>query len=211
MMICASLWKRNYQPLADITVPNKSKYADKHGYSKYFVTLNDNADLMFVKINVILQAMELIQEGDWVWFSDCDGVVTNFGKRLEDLADNRYGIVVSEDFNGINSGSILARKTPRVKEYLEFILSSPDRANCEQNTMIKELKNPRWDGIIKFIDQNLLNSYDYSLPNIAACGKVTPEVLEKGQWKPGDFFIHFPATTLQKRLELCAKYDREAM
>lgn len=214
-MIClASLWKRNYRELAIVTTPNKIKYAKKYGYKTHLIEVSDNSDIMFIKIEVILGAMKELDLGDWVWFTDCDSVITNMNKDIRDVIGEPglSGIIVSNDFNGINSGSMLVRKGPKTIDYLCWILAQNGRLKCEQDAMQETLnENSHWNGMIQIVPQKSMNSYDYSLPNIAACGKVTEEVLKNGQWHPGDLLIHFPATKFEKRLELCAKYDREAL
>jgi hypothetical protein len=44
-----------------------------------------------------------------------------------------------------------------------------------------------------------MNSYDYAL-----YGNENNE----GQWQPGDFVIHFPGLSLEKRIELVRKYSK---
>ena len=206
-MICATLWKKNYQSLADITVANKMRYAEEHGYLTHFVQIDDYADLMYVKLDVILQALDKIAVDDWCWFSDCDGVVTNMDRRLEDLAAlaDGAGIIVANDFNGINSGSMMVKNCQRVRDYFKFILSQKHLFNCEQVAMERTCETGQWCGIVKLVDQHLLNSYDYNL--IRTMGPLTDKIFRLGQWQPGDFFIHFPATVYAKRLELCRQYD----
>jgi hypothetical protein len=141
---------------------------------------------------------------EWIWWLDCDAIVTNFHIKLESIIDNQYDIIMASDWNGINCGSFLVRNSDRGKAWLDMIYSFRD---------VPRYKNHKWPeqaammetahlytDILKVVPQKILNSYYYSL-------YIPEEYLWKdrldtnGNWTVGDFVIHFPGMPNITRME----------
>jgi hypothetical protein len=77
---------------------------------------------------------------------------------------------------------------------------------AEQQCMIDTYEDNK--DIIKILPQRDINAYECSIhpsqPKIDKYGNDS-------DWKYGDFFIHWPATSLQTRLELAQKYMQKVV
>jgi hypothetical protein len=151
--------------------------------------------LGFKKIEMILEAFEVIKDVSHVWFADADAMVMNMGISIEEIS-KKYpeDILIGSDCNGSSCGSMIVKNTDTAKEYLKAILLNRDKYLHEQDYF---WKNPRL--FISTTPQRVMNSWDCSLKHLGS----TPE---QSQWQPGDFFIHWPAQDLATRLGCYEKW-----
>lgn len=232
MIALASINNAHYQKLADITVgKNKLPYCAKHGYFPAFkrdgwknkidngFQSNTHA-LGFEKIQTILDIFESRTDVDWVWFTDCDSMITNMNINIESLIRTykksfQSTMLMSEDGNGINVGSMLVSKAGNTIPYLKFILSKQreyeDKPWNEQQVIIDTHKNPEWDGLVEVIPQKLINAYDYNDYELHQYMKPMEEAKLNGQWSKGDLLIHWPGKSLDERMILANKYLKEVI
>lgn len=196
--IClASLYTNDLSDLAAITLPNKEKYCKSKGYS-YIVKKQDQAYTGFDKVLFLHQLAETKQY-DWILWCDCDTLITNFNKNIEDLIDFNYHFFLTTDVNGINAGVFLFRTSLEGMSYLrhvkekmyEYAPYNLFKFGEEQTAMIHTYQDQAFKSIVKILPQRSMNSYNYSLYN------YTPqESLDKlgtsGIWQPEDFIIHIP-------------------
>jgi hypothetical protein len=181
----------DFKEMADLTVPDKQKYADKHGYSLFVKTDNfsyiPGRHLCMEKCLYLCQLMEAHPEIEWFWYSGCDCMITNFNIKLELLIDNNYHFIVCRDHGGINGDVFFIRNTPEGREYARH-LDEPNSGNpqTEQAQMWDDEHIPKWRVITKYIPQNLMNSYDLTwyphLPKLDQFG-------QRGTWEFGDFVL----------------------
>lgn len=223
----ASLNNAYYQPLANITAwQNKIFYCDVHGYIPYFKNNNfknsissdfqpNTHSLGFEKIQTILEVFSKHPTIDLVWFNDCDSLITNFKISILDIINDykysdRSEILLSEDGNGINVGSMLVYNTSRTRDYLNFIVEQQsnyrDKSWNEQQVIIDTYKDTRWVDLVEIIPQKAINSYDYNLYQASQIIMPIEKAKLTGQWSSGDLLIHWPAKSLEERLELAKKY-----
>lgn len=200
MHVVASLNDEMYQPLADITwTQNKIAYCQRHGYAACNKTTGFyGVPIGFEKI-LYLQALMENSEYEWIWWTGCDTLVTNFWIRIEEQIDNNFDLIIANDVNNFNSDSFLIKNSDWSKNYLQFIMDAmpqyKDYIWKEQGVMIdsKEL----FEDHIKVMPQKFMNSWPY----------YTKDKLGNlGQWSPGDWLIHFCGMTLDERLELASRY-----
>lgn len=201
-----SLHNQPFQPLADLTWPNKVRYAEKWGYGHACKSNNFyGVALGFEKVWFIRDMLETYQDIDWFWWVGCDTLVTNMQISLEDRVDNNYHFIIATDCNGINADSFLIRNSPQGKEYISMILSKyeqyKDHGWLEQQVIIDTLDQNR--DIIKIVPQRDLNAYNYSLyPECQPFDKNGND----GNWQNGDLLIHWPGTSLPHRIHLSHYY-----
>lgn len=202
-----SLNDRNYQPLADLTwEQNKVKYADKHEYA--YACKTDgfyNVVIGFEKIWFMRDMFDAYPDLDWMWWTGTDTLITNMNTKLEDRIDNNYHFIIATDCNGINADSFFVRNTPEGRGYLDLIKSKYEEYKnhvwAEQQVIIDTAEANK--DIIKFVPQKDINAYDYGLyPECVPKDKFGND----GQWSQGDLLIHWPGTSLWKRLELAKHY-----
>ena len=196
MLVCAGIYDKTYEPLAEKTLyENRLSYCLKHGYPYIFVrhpflfsnTAHAVKEIGFSKIELALYFLRFY---DVVWITDCDAMVMNKSVGIEDVLEKYPSdVLVGSDFNGPNCGNMIFKNAPRVVEYLKFMLRNREGYFHEQDFI---WRNPR--DFVFATPQNVMNSYDYSL--------YPGQELNPGGYKPGDFFIHWPAQSLEKRLEL---------
>lgn len=220
-----------YQDLADLTWhQNKTEYAVMHGYGMYartedFATRGSN-DLMtgFEKIYIARDVLLENPEFDWIWWTGTDSMITNFSIKIEDRIDNNYHFIICSDINGINADSILLRNSPKCLNFLDKILELQDEVknfwDTEQRAIGKLLDLPgtgdpgwpegqdlviknQYKDVVKIVPQRYMNSFNYHLYHYK---EHKDKLLQNGNWQPGDWLIHWPAVSLQGRIQLYNQY-----
>jgi len=187
-----------YQPLADITWDqNKKLYCEKKGYDFRIKKQSEP----YQGFDKILFLETIVNEGkhDWIFWCDCDTLVTNFDKNIEDLFDENYHFFLTTDVNGINGGVFLFRTTQQglfyfnhIKEKMyELAHQNQYRFGEEQNAMIKTYQDSEFKNIIKILPQKSMNSYDYDLYKYNRTSSID-KLGTQGHWEKGDFIIHIP-------------------
>jgi len=210
-LCCVSYCQENYRPLAELTLfENRAEYARKNGFRQFFSVFPDipakdwrsiMREMSFNKFVVILRAMDLTPDAEWIWYADADGMVMNMSFDLrayaESLGDGH--IFNTLDSNGPNGGSMLIRNTDEAKTFLlaaETLRKNPG-IPYDNEAMAHIAK--QMPGIYVTIHQKPINTYDYAL--YPGQGKAPFDASGKlGQYEPGDFFLHWPGRTLEQRI-----------
>lgn len=199
---------QNYSDLADITYrQNKVLYCEKHGYGLFAKTDNFSPGrrVYFDKIRHSLETLEQNPNIRWIWWLDCDAVITNFNTTIEQWCDPDYHFVIAVDRYNLNNGSYFLRNSDQSREYFQHILSLEeqylDAEWPEQQPMIDLIDQYR--SIIKIHSQRDFNSYDYDF-YFKDHGNTHDWDLfgNNGNWQPGDFVCHYPGITYSKKIEL---------
>jgi hypothetical protein len=204
MLVLATMHDERYRPLAEVTLDNnKVPYCERHGYELTVKTDNWTDIVYFDKIQFLLDILEYNSEVEWIWWLDCDALITNFTKRIEDVIDDKYHIIISTDTNGINCGSFFLKNSPEAKEWLKMILGwrelykTKKWDNPEQHPMI--MTYIRYRDWIKLLPQREINSYNYGLyPGISNVDMLHTV----GEWEPGDWILHWPGISNQARIDI---------
>jgi hypothetical protein len=200
-----------YQPLADITWnQNKRLYAERWGYdaiAKIDEYKYDVSQISFERTELIINLLES-GKYDWIHACGCDTMITNFTIPLSDIVDADYDFIIATDCFNINNDSFLARNTPTTIAWLKHVVDVREQyANdpwYDQQAMIDTID--MMGDRIKFVPQRELNSYDYdqypgSVPHIYKKDMFGND----GQWQSGDFLIHWPGVSLERRLPLATQ------
>jgi mannan polymerase II complex MNN10 subunit len=208
-IIFTSLHDSNYKGLADKTLDNnKVPYCIKYGYPLIVKTNNwYNIPIGYEKAFLIQTAFTDYPDCEWVFFSECDTLITNMDIKLEDIVkDEQKHFVITTDINGINAGSFFVRNTVEGRGYIQSMVDSIGRFAHEQAFIIDSyFYSKTHTDIISLYPQKSFNSYDYYI-----FGGTYPSGLDyfgnNGRWTPGDFIIHFPGCTLEHRISLVDSY-----
>jgi hypothetical protein len=216
-----------YQRLADLTWnQNKLKYASRHGYAAHAKTNNwtskSSSGIMtgFEKLYIAKEVLSEHPEYDWVWWTGTDTMITNFAVRIEDRIDNNYHFIICVDVNGINADSILIRNSPESLKFLDDVLTMEEECvkhwDHEQRAIALSLgfpvtaspdwvKSPllqvseKYQSVVKVMPQRFMNSFYYKLYNYT---DQRDTLGLDGNWHPGDWLIHWPATSIDVRIQL---------
>lgn len=229
MYALISLHNEQYQPLGDKTwTENKVEYAKRHGYAALCKTSNfkEGVGIGYQKIHFAKEVLETHPEYEWIWWTGTDTMITNFAVRLEDRVDNRYHFMISVDVNGLNADSFLVRNTPQGRGMIDSILALEEECSkhwdTEQRAMAMVMGVPipgerawpispfvnlkeGYESIVKILPQRFMNSFNYQLYHYT---DQRDKLGIDGNWNPGDWLIHWPATSLEQRLQLADFYKQ---
>jgi hypothetical protein len=224
-----SLHNEQYQPLGDKTwTANKVEYAKHHGYAALCKTDNfkEGVGIGYQKIHFAKEVLETHPEYEWIWWTGTDTLITNFAVRLEDRVDNSYHFMISVDVNGLNADSFLVRNTPQGRGMIDSILALEEECSkhwdTEQRAMAMVMGVPvpgetpwptspyvhlkeGYDSVVKILPQRFMNSFNYQLYHYK---DHRDKLGIDGNWQPGDWLIHWPATSLEQRLQLADFYQQ---
>lgn len=198
----------NYRPLADITwYQNKIPYCEKYGYHYEYEPLEGVNHVGQVQKVRFINRMLSNPNYDWIWWTGCDLMITNFNISIDNKIDSNYHMIIATDCNGINADSILIRNSDPSREYwkmIEELLPSCAWDWEGEQGIIKRTYQERSD-LIKIVPQREINAYNYDIyqgryPHTDAFGN-------DGDWQPGDWAIQWPGVTLPGRVELAKIYS----
>lgn len=229
MYALVELHDEKYQSLADLTWhQNKIPYAKEHGYQTFCRTDNfkENASIGFQKIWYIRELLDLHPEVEWFWWTGTDTMITNFGTRIQDRIDDRYHFIIAVDVNGINADSFLIKNSDEARRYLDHVIALEQESyqywDTEQWAMARVLGfpgtgQPEWPSgdaltinnefkdIVKLVPQRYMNSFNYQLYHYK---DHRDKLGWDGNWQLGDWLIHWPACSLEYRLQLADFYGK---
>lgn len=209
-----TLYFDNYQPLADIVLPNLREYCRKHDYHFYHYQEKnrDGVSYGFSKLELLLLVL-YENKHDYIFVTDLDIFITNPEIKIESFIDDQHDFFITEDVNGINAGSFIIRNTEWSKRWIEFILSQREGFANEQLVMQKFMWLKKWRTKIKVLDHPSINSYPY--PEYLSewkqfAGDAEYPTHEEGNWQEGDFILHLPALSLERRIEIFSELKKES-
>ena len=170
---------------------SKRSYAEKHGY-KYIEGGTESWDrtrpIAWSKIPFLLKICATLPEGELIWQSDADVLITNDNLRIEDhvlplLPKDKDFMMTLDACGHINSGNILFRNTAWARDYWKRV--------GESTTFIY---HPWWENAA-MISLYETNSEDKSKICITRNHKAFNAYLRaipgEESWAPGDFLVHF--------------------
>eukprot|EP00931_Biecheleriopsis_adriatica_P120020 TRINITY_DN95172_c0_g1_i1.p1 TRINITY_DN95172_c0_g1~~TRINITY_DN95172_c0_g1_i1.p1 ORF type:complete len:368 (-),score=70.59 TRINITY_DN95172_c0_g1_i1:41-1144(-) len=203
-------------PLPQLSVPNHQAYAERYGYRYVLHTelpLPDR-EPHYSKMLVIHQAFLSAGAPDWVFFIDCDAFFTDAATSIPDILAT-YGaagptgphFLVAEDPGGINTGTLLFRRSDWSLAFLERVADSQFGVAWDQSMFFWEILKP---GLLQLADPASTlgaRSMDFSLPpevvltHQAHLNAFVPPASRDWsayEWQPGDFVRHFAGCPWQE-------------
>lgn len=223
-----SIHTDNYLPLSCITWDNnKLPYAKKHNYKTFCSTDSPISSIGFYKIHMLNDLMHNNPEIDWFWWTGTDSLITNTHIKIEHKTHNNYHLMMSVDFNGINCDSFLIRNSTEGKKIIADVLNLEHECSkfwdAEQRAFAlvfgtptsddvwvtgqKLTLNDEYKDIVKILPQSYMNSYNYELYHpYYNCFDNRDKLGYNGDWNIGDWLIHWPATSLDLRIQLANHY-----
>jgi len=227
-IVFTSLHDAGYQRLADITLEkNKKVYCEKHGYPLVVKSdgWHEGLAMGYEKAYLFKDAFNAHPDADWLFFSECDTLITNMDIRLESIIfgiDPKIHLIITTDANGINAGNMFLRNSTEAYRYLDEMLKCVPNYPHEQAFIQDSYHgfgrlSKRYRPIIQVVPQYVFNSYEYRTIKWTKRGfshemsheKFSADDLgNRGQWEKGDFLIHWPNTSLELRLNLARFYSQ---
>lgn len=192
-----SLWHANYQPLANVVLPNWREYCRRHGYELYtHIGENGPGAIGFQKVRYLYDLLFTRRLVDLALVVDLDLVFTNLTRRIEEFADFSADYFVTKDTNGINNGAFIVRASAASRWLLEGMLAHHDKLTNEQD-VLKLNEERLTKGMVQIVQHPAFNSLRYSLYPEWGDPTVIP-----GNWERGHFVLHLPGLQLDQRLTI---------
>jgi len=179
---------------------SKRIYTERHGY-RYVEGGEEFWDrerpIPWSKIPFILHELAQLPEGALVWLSDADVLITNMALRIEDqmlalLPSNKDMLICIDSCGHINSGNVLMRNTPWIRDYWKRV--------GEQTDLLYHIW---WENaaMIKLLE---------TVPNDLAHTEITNQHKRfnaylrglRGEplWEQGDWLVHFAGVYSPKEM-----------
>jgi hypothetical protein len=195
-VVCTTMFSPSHQALADISVPNLREYCSIHGYEISLIEI-ENDKWEYKKHEAFKTMMGILDEGDVIWYKDVDSVITNMSVKITDFVQSEHHFFITRDFNELNGGSVIIKNTKVGRSFNDLILWQRKDFPNEQNAFNFWAKYLE-PSLIKVLPHPSINSYDYSL--YPECEKVRS--IYQGHWREGDFVLHTPGLSFDKRVEV---------
>ena len=183
------------------SLQSKRDYAAKHGYT-YVQGGEEFWDrerpIPWSKVGFVLEVLSRLPEGELVFLSDADVLLTNPDLRLEDqvvpLLPPQKDLLMTIDACGhINSGNMLMRNSPWLRDWWRRVAQQTDLLYhiwWENAAMIRLLEKVPEDLARTEITAEHIrfNAYLRGLPG-------------QSLWTPGCFLVHFAGVYSPKEME----------
>jgi|688.fasta_scaffold216117_2 hypothetical protein len=208
MQALITIYDEKYKPLADLTWhQNKVPYAKRHGYDVLAKTDNFNPDIKlgFQKIWWLKSLMVERPDIEWFWWTGCDTLITNWTTKIEDKISNDHHFILASDCNGLNSDSFLLRNSVEGRNFIDHLWSIEPKLRDhkweDQQAIIDSVD--QFKDIIKIVPQKEMNAYNTAIYNNQSNLDLYGN---DGTWRPGDWLIHWPGLSLERRIWLACFY-----
>jgi len=181
--------------LKDMTPINRKRYAAKHGYTAVILDHHPLGQDSSVSIQhsklALMQSLMESGDFDWLMWSDCDSVIVNTERRIEDIVSEyvesaETNILITEELLGLSSANWIIRSSPWSLEFLTkaFRIAGKELPLFGDQDAIICLAIGRGSLYkhIRIIPQNVINAYD-ALNAFSMGG---------GGYIPGNLLVTFP-------------------
>jgi len=194
------LYTSDWLGIAKIMLPNVIEYTKKHNYSIDVKCVDSPFD-GYEKLRQIKEKFDN-DKYDVVVSMDCDTLITSHKHKIEDLLDSECDAVFNYDYNGLNCGVFILKNTTKTKQVIDSALLQQgfNGMECEQDALNKVKKYFNY----RIVPQYKMNSYLYELYN-----EIPPQDHNGGQWEQGDWLLHLPAISMDKRKELLNEFKEK--
>lgn len=196
-----------FESVSNLTLPVLQDYCRRHGYSLQ-VSKNPpiTRSVIWDRVKVWI---ENAHKHDWLVHFDSDVLITNPEVRLEYLFPvGKFNFMVSEDRtfhpDGINDGVFFIRGTEASVDVLRRMWESVsvDRVFCGQDALLHLIRSDESvRGMVKVVPQTMFNSYLYQ--------EYGFQEDHEGNWKKGDFVLHLPGCSNERRCQIFSKLIHE--
>jgi len=181
----------DYRKSLKKALDSKRIYANKHGY-KYIEANEESWDrtrpVAWSKVDLVLTHLNKLPDGELVWLSDADVLITNMDLKVEDhvlplLPPEKDLLFIYDACHHLNSGNVLMRNSPWLRDFWTRVNNRTEFTYhiwWENMAMIKIMEENKKDqNKIQVTNKHkLFNAYIMGLP-------------DEPLWEQGDFLVHF--------------------
>lgn len=191
---------KDYCKSLSVALQSKVDYAKKQGYT---YIQGDETDwdrqrpISWSKVPFLLRWLAKLPDGELIWLSDADVLITNMNIRLEDhvvplLPANKDMLMTFDACGHVNAGNILMRNSSWLRDFWKRVYQQED-----------VIYHIWWEnaGILKLMEANVsdrekievtkqhkrFNAYLMGLPG-------------EPLWEQGDFLVHFAGVYDAKKM-----------
>lgn len=182
---------KDYCKALEKALASKKAYAEKHNYT--YIQGNEqfwdrNRPISWSKVPFLLSYLEKLPEGEIVWMSDADVLITNMDLRFEDhvlplFPADKDMLMTYDSCGHINAGNIVMRNCEWLRDFWRRVYQQTD-----------VLYHIWWEnaGILKLMEANesdrnrIAVTKEHKKFNAYLMG-LEGEPL----WEPGDLLVHF--------------------
>ncbi len=214
-LVLLSYYTKEFQALADVTLPGKQEYCDRWGY-KHVVHVPEKL-IHYYAVDRIKFLRDLLFETennfDFAWVLNGHAMIMNHTIDVAQFTDNEHDFFITRDVNALNAGSFLIRKSEWGKKWLDMIYKEAPYVGhgwYENKTIIDHENDPLFKDKIKVLPHPSINSYSYDYYNWP---DTTP-----GHFRKGDFVLHVPGKStkhngslLETRIQIFKERSREVI
>lgn len=173
-----------FQEDTTIGVNNKREYCEKHGY--HFINckkiLDEKRKIAWSKV---LFTQNLMEHDDykWIMWIDADTLIMDMNKKIEDIIDENYDLIIGNEGTEICSGVYFIRNCKWSKKFLEDVYD-------EDKYMAGRLTDHEaFDETYKA--HHLFHTKVLPLRELSAYAPEHEGAPAEMYYKPGDYVIHF--------------------
>ncbi len=189
-----TLFNEAFRPVADLTQPVLRDYCAKHGYLfRAFENPVVQCDIVWDRLLPLFET-----QADWSVYVDTDVLITNPEIGLESIitAFPNTELIIGSDIQGLNDGMLMVKNSMVARAVVDLVRSFQGAENvfCAQDGIRDLLLTSGFKrDLIAIAPQRMFNSYLYEEYGLTH---------EEGQWQPGDFALHLPGRTNERRCEI---------
>jgi FkbM family methyltransferase len=210
-----TLFDDNYRDLADVALPDKVRYASKHGYD--FIYFDEIIDSKRPPQWSKVKAVEsILNDYEWVWWIDIDALIMNDSIKLENIIDNNYDVIFTNNkYSVISNGSSFYKNSDFTRKFLNecYTLQHDVLKNIDVSTFDHEQKPmralyqsvPEYASHIKLIHERECNSYWYT-ENPSVLGSYPNWNNEDNIYQNGDFVVNFCGRDKNERVKIMKEF-----
>lgn len=189
----ATIWNESFRGIAEITNPVMQEYCMRHGYTFLSVcSLWKSPEIIWERLAVV---NNLKENSETVVYMDCDVLITNLTKRIQELNDPAFDHVATSENFIINDGVFIWNtkkwiEVLRMEEFSENYSSPQDAINKVYGSAMD----------IKHLTPRSMNSVlneEYGTKN------------ELTEWQHGDFVLHLPGIGNERRIQILKEYSQK--
>lgn len=192
----------SYKPVSDLTFPIIQEYCDRHGYEfRPTEVVSPERDSIWERVRSLQRALP---DCDWAVHIDADCLITNMHIPLEEFIDNDKWIAIScipyQGKSMFNDGFCMFRSyaLELLDQWWALGPSPSNGIHCLQDRMWRDYNYAGIDELFSIQPQKRFNSVIWS--------EYGEHERLQGNWTPGDYILHCPGMTTQRRVELVTEY-----
>jgi len=205
MIKIISSYDKNFIELFKISEASIAEYSNKQNLEFEIRLVPDDFKIhpSWYKLDFLLEELQSEKNFniDYFLWIDTDAVILNMDFNMNSIIDKNKFLNISKGFDTMNAGVFILKKTEMSLDFLrktKLKTQYHDHPWLENMGMIDLVFNEKNSYLenINFVDQKILNAYDYELYPI-----FQQRQKELGQYNDLSFIVHFPGMPKEEKLK----------